>query len=220
VNTPDWACDYTASDCPNNVCVVGAIQNYTQRLTTQTGAEQQYALKFLIHFCGDVHQPLHIGFASDYGGNEIHGSFLGYDTNLHHVWDTSVIYQRIDSTFNRDQGAYARFLTQAVQAGGNFSTAAAGWTQCSSASSPSWLCPDEWAGVSASLACTHAYTGPTGTRIADNFSLGTPYYEWAWPVVDQQLAKGGVRLAYVLNKVLGSLARERAAAADGATATA
>jgi S1/P1 Nuclease len=37
----------------------------------QTGTQQNEALKFLTHFCGDIRQPLHVSFASDYGGNDI-----------------------------------------------------------------------------------------------------------------------------------------------------
>ena len=60
-------------DCPNDICVVGALQNYTQRLGDHvhdvTAVDE--ALKFITHFVGDVHQPLHVSKASDRGGNEI-----------------------------------------------------------------------------------------------------------------------------------------------------
>lgn len=99
VDTPDWACVYDhvrraralcdgffdsadvprrpprnrcqATDCANDFCVVGAISNYSYRITTQTGEQQLQALKFLDHFCGDIHQPLHVSFLSNLGGNTI-----------------------------------------------------------------------------------------------------------------------------------------------------
>jgi S1/P1 Nuclease len=74
-----------STDCPNNVCLYAAILNYTQRITTQTGTQQNEALKFLTHFLGDIHQPLHVSFASDLGGNTLTGTFLGESGNLHHV---------------------------------------------------------------------------------------------------------------------------------------
>lgn len=79
VNTKDWTCVYDRqNDCnwtSTQGCVDGAIQNYTKRLgDSQLDSTQlQEALKFIIHFIGDVHQPLHGGFASDAGGNGIRG---------------------------------------------------------------------------------------------------------------------------------------------------
>ena len=45
------------------------------------------ALKFLVHFVGDVHQPLHAGYGVDRGGNDIKVWFYGDNTNLHSLWD-------------------------------------------------------------------------------------------------------------------------------------
>lgn len=79
VNTKDWSCVYDRqNDCnwtSTQGCVDGAIQNYTKRLAdSQLDSTQlQEALQFIIHFIGDVHQPLHGGFASDLGGNTIRG---------------------------------------------------------------------------------------------------------------------------------------------------
>ncbi len=72
-------------DCANNMCIYGAITNFTVQLAKQTGDEQYVALKFATHFLGDIHQPLHCGFGSDLGGNDITGTFLGESGNLHHV---------------------------------------------------------------------------------------------------------------------------------------
>ena len=46
---------------------------------------QYEALKFVVHFIGDIHQPLHCAFLSDHGGNDITGYFLNTAVNLHHV---------------------------------------------------------------------------------------------------------------------------------------
>jgi hypothetical protein len=79
VNTPDWVCNYSRNrDCDwkgEQGCVDGAIQNYTGRLANakQDDVQREEALKFLVHFIGDVHQPLHAGFAGDRGGNNIRG---------------------------------------------------------------------------------------------------------------------------------------------------
>ena len=83
INTPDWSCAYHVDrDCVNNVCIDGAVRNYTKRLAEELDrTQQQEALYFLIHFVGDMHQPLHIGFTSDYGGNSVEGRSIRLDAN-------------------------------------------------------------------------------------------------------------------------------------------
>ena len=51
------------------------------------------ALRFLVHFVGDVHQPLHVGRAGDKGGNSIDVQWFGEPSNLHKVWDTEILRQ-------------------------------------------------------------------------------------------------------------------------------
>jgi hypothetical protein len=86
INTPDWVCGYQADrDCVNETCIAGAIRNYTRRSQTELDeVQQQDALYFLVHYVGDIHQPLHTGFTSDLGANLIRG----YDTtSLLEVFD-------------------------------------------------------------------------------------------------------------------------------------
>lgn len=82
VDTPDWLCVYDQNrDCnwtspiDGQRCVDGAIQNYTSRLANASldDTQRQEALRFLVHFIGDSHQPLHAGFTGDRGGNDIDG---------------------------------------------------------------------------------------------------------------------------------------------------
>ncbi|XP_017425834.1 endonuclease 4 isoform X3 [Vigna angularis] len=70
-------------------CVTGGIYNYTMQLkSADAGSELNYnlteALLFLSHFVGDVHQPLHVGFIGDLGGNSITVRWYRRKTNLHH----------------------------------------------------------------------------------------------------------------------------------------
>ncbi|CAA6665332.1 unnamed protein product [Spirodela intermedia] len=92
-NTPG-VCDFTVKrDCHNakrtqNMCVVGAINNYTAQLRTYGKSSSGYnlteSLMFLAHFMGDIHQPLHVGFLDDEGGNTILVRWYRRKTNLHH----------------------------------------------------------------------------------------------------------------------------------------
>jgi hypothetical protein len=55
-------------------------------------------IKILCHLIGDLHQPLHVGYGTDRGGNSIEVEFINKETNLHKVWDTEIIqYQSINT---------------------------------------------------------------------------------------------------------------------------
>lgn len=56
-----------------------------------TGKEEAEAVKMLIHLIGDVHQPLHVGFGNDRGGNDIKVTWFRTDSHLHRVWDSDMI---------------------------------------------------------------------------------------------------------------------------------
>lgn len=57
------------------------------------GSTQATAIAFLVHFIGDVHQPMHVGKEGDFGGNSISVLFFNERTNLHSVWDEGIIQQ-------------------------------------------------------------------------------------------------------------------------------
>ena len=50
-----------------------------------------FHLKLLVHFVGDLHQPLHLGQEIDRGANRIYVKWFGSNTNLHSVWDSKMI---------------------------------------------------------------------------------------------------------------------------------
>ena len=74
-------------DCGTGGCVVSAITNYTQIVNDgrYTLAHRQQALEFIIHFLGDITQPLH-DEAEKVGGNDIPVTWKGATTNLHACW--------------------------------------------------------------------------------------------------------------------------------------
>jgi len=207
INSPDWACDSVRSrDCydPNGdfmYCVDGAIANYTERLTDQSLSLDQLteALKFEVHFIGDIHQPLHCGFIGDAGGNDYQGTFEGTSTNLHAIWDTLMIVKRVNSDFLGLQSLYADWLLSQVQT--TWASQAASWIQCNT-TTPYGACSQQWGNESVGLACEYAYVYADGkTPIGDGFDLEDDYYQRNYPIVDMQLAKAGVRMAYVLDSL-------------------
>jgi hypothetical protein len=58
---------------------------------TTTKQQKIDALKFLVHFVGDIHQPMHVSRAEDKGGNTIQVQFYGKGTNLHTLWDSRLL---------------------------------------------------------------------------------------------------------------------------------
>jgi hypothetical protein len=72
-----------------------------QRVIAELKARNKYSkeqiatdLKILIHLIGDLHQPLHVGYGSDKGGNTVHLTFIAENSNLHKVWDSEIIKEK------------------------------------------------------------------------------------------------------------------------------
>lgn len=96
VNFPDGDCSYSRQrDCADGRCVVEAIKEKVAVLKSRASdGERLAALKWVIHLVGDVHQPLHVGLASDKGGNLFQVRAFGRGSNLHAVWDGDLIRRR------------------------------------------------------------------------------------------------------------------------------
>lgn len=84
------------SHCPERRCVVGAAFDALDVIfdPSQDRATQADQLRKLTHWITDMHQPLHLGFAEDRGGNDIIVQFNGEEQNLHRVWDTLILVEK------------------------------------------------------------------------------------------------------------------------------
>lgn len=94
-NFPHGNCQYNrATQCRNGNCLIEAARRQTAILAdpSQSTHARAKALRYVVHFVGDAFQPLHSGYASDKGGNTYQIHVQGKGTNLHHFWDTTVIY--------------------------------------------------------------------------------------------------------------------------------
>ncbi|KAI5656983.1 hypothetical protein M9H77_25776 [Catharanthus roseus] len=202
VDTPDFRCNYRyCRDCHDSAghkdrCVTGAIYNYTMQLTSvfhSSDSEIKYnlteALMFLSHFVGDVHQPLHVGFLGDEGGNTIIVRWYRRKTNLHHVWDNMIIESALKTFYNSDLMTMIQAIQQNITDGW-FSGISSG-ENCSTI-----VCPDPYASESINLSCKFAYRNAT-----PGSTLGDDYFFSRWPVVEERLAQAGVRLAAALNSI-------------------
>lgn len=96
VNIPD---SVSYEDAPKNPGgdVIAALRNMEATLRNPEASKQERieALRFFLHFAGDLHQPLHAGHAEDLGGNRVQVRWFRNvePTNLHSVWDSSLIDQ-------------------------------------------------------------------------------------------------------------------------------
>jgi hypothetical protein len=94
INLPRDANAYDQQrDCKLRNCVIEAIAWYLQVLKSPEAPrnEKRTALRFIAHLVGDIHQPLHAGFAEDRGGNRVDVRFNGSKENLHSLWDTALV---------------------------------------------------------------------------------------------------------------------------------
>lgn len=80
-----------------------ALDILTERLKKNKNDEE--ALKFLVHFVGDLHQPMHLGRLEDLGGNKVSMKWFGRSTNLHAVWDG-----QITDSKNMSYTEYSQYL--------------------------------------------------------------------------------------------------------------
>ncbi|MDQ1559814.1 MAG: nuclease [Pyrinomonadaceae bacterium] len=179
-------------------CVVTAIEKYKAILgdTTKSNADRLEALKFIVHFVGDMHQPMHCSFADDRGGNNIKLLWFNRQSNLHRIWDSGIIGRA-----NLSEEEFADELEAVLEdQSGDEEFAVAAWkanlqSKINTLQSGTL---DQWATDAFKIAVKDGYDNvpKTGAR------LGATYYSKNWQIVDDQLTKGGLRLAKILNDTL------------------
>ncbi len=175
-----------ASVGPADDCVIDKIEEFIAELKRPaTGVrERRLALEFLLHFIGDLHQPLHAGDDHDRGGN---GKIVTAPEiapgSLHHYWDTEFVARLGANEAEIAQRLIAR-ITASERAKWSIGT------------------PTDWAMESFSVAKSHAYGLLPAASTANHYELSAAYVSDATTVTAEQLSKAGVRLAHVLNQEL------------------
>jgi len=170
INFPRGDCHYVEDRCPDGQCVVAAINRENAVLHSSAGDQEKLiALKYLVHFVGDVHQPLHAGYADDKGGNTYQVNTLGRGGNLHGLWDFDLPRSIAQNSYELAQKSMKTPLS-AAQLG----TAAS------------------WAEESCAIVSTPGFYPPHKVPDED-------YYHRYAPVAQAQLLKAGLRLAALLN---------------------
>jgi len=95
LNISDSA-EFDAYQSPSEGDMLWAISHYRSELGNDArgSSQQSQALKFLVHFIVDLHQPLHVGRESDRGGTTISVTYLNKRISLHRFWDTEALTSR------------------------------------------------------------------------------------------------------------------------------
>lgn len=151
-----------------------------ERLVTDAAAPREKkveALKFIVHFVGDLHQPMHVSRAEDKGGNTIQLNYNGGGTNLHAVWDSKLI-DRLGLSYEQ--------LAEKVD---HATPAQIGQWQRDPLIKWIW----ESYEMSSKL---YAEVDAMKSRAIDD-----SYYEAHIGIVEQRLEQAGIRLAGVLNSL-------------------
>jgi hypothetical protein len=174
--------------CRGGNCVVGAVDRFGRVVADAHAprAERVEALKYLIHFVGDLHQPLHVGDRGDRGGNDVKVSWRGKETNLHAVWDSDLL-----TAWSVDEGRYLQGLRRRIarmtpaerdaMAGGSI---------------------EGWAMDGTRFSRDVVYQTPAGGAVSPE------YLRVAGPVLDLVLIQAGLRLARLVNEALDGNRRD------------
>ena len=128
VNLPRDTCQFVAErDCLEGKCVVGAIDRQVEVLKSSDSDERKLiALKYIVHFVADVHQPLHAGYADDRGGNTFQLQVFMRGSNLHALWDSGII----KSLNEAPESMAARLMAAARRVGPEASAKVAAQESC------------------------------------------------------------------------------------------
>jgi hypothetical protein len=177
-----------ASQGPVNDCIVDKLNEFEAELAdpaTPT-AERLMALKFVMHFAGDIEQPLHAADHHDRGGNciALSRSPDGYVTNLHAFWDVTAV---------KSLGPSAQVIATRLEA------------QTTPEETATWSkgAPKDWAMETSHVAQADAYQGlasePTCAE-RGSISLSPAYQAQASKIAALQLERAGIRMAALINR--------------------
>ena len=158
-------------------------------------ADKQMALRFVVHLVGDVHQPLHAGKCCDHGANEVKVTWFGKPTNLHAVWDSSIVDEE-QLSFTELAAKLERHITPAD---------IIAWSDVN---------PLDWVTESARLRDSLYPTKADMPKPVKGKKrrkgppplpdLSFSYVYRFTPLMEQRLSQGGVRLAAYLNAVFAT----------------
>ena len=178
VNVPITEDHYDPKYCPPEGCVISAIKDQHAILKDPSAPKEKRreALRYLVHFVEDMHQPVHVGHRDDKGGNDLQVQFFDRGSNLHRVWDSGVIEHH-----DKDESAWVKEI-EALATPEN----AALWDKGE---------VEDWADESLLYARAAYLDG----NLKSGAKLDQAYEDLALPIARKRLAQAGVRIAAMLN---------------------
>lgn len=135
--------------------------------------DKAFYLKLLVHFIGDLHQPMHVGRKEDKGGNDVQVQWFGNGTNLHAVWDSKMI-NHFDMSYSELADNREEISKTKVE-------------ELKKGTIVDWVNETQ----------TYAIKVYGSVKIGENLRYGYMYHNFS--LLQSQLQKGGIRLAKVLN---------------------
>ncbi|KAI8838972.1 S1/P1 nuclease-domain-containing protein [Chytridium lagenaria] len=177
------ACGYVASDCADRSCIVSAITDQTKILLSNkcsTGTNSSQALLYLAHFIGDITQPMH-NCNRQTGGNDATLKYAGKSSNFHAIHDTQIPVQRSKEVSATTTTAYATYLINA------YASKAATYNTSTFMDQTS-------------VDANNIYV----SAINPSQEFNSTYYEAVKLPLEEQLAKGGYRIASWINAIAES----------------
>lgn len=174
INVARNATHVSKSACPSQGCVTRVIPEMLRRLRASPQDDWQ-ALAFLGHMVGDLHQPMHVSYAYDRGGNKASLYFEGERKNLHALWDYDV--PGLTGTLQRDRALIESISTAGIPLEGS---------------------PEQWATESLQKTRSIYADFRRNVRLSEDDILE----DQAW--LRQRLHVAGLRLAALLDEALGN----------------
>jgi len=182
--------------CKDGNCVSTQVERAARLLADRTLPERErlMALAFLVHFVGDLHQPMHAGDHGDKGGNDVKANYglIGGRTNLHNIWDGYLAERAISTPPGGPRGLLGQISVA------ERSDLAAGSVE-------------DWSRESWLAARMRAYPTLVGDactpRPEARPTLKEDQVRALIPVVRRQVLAGGLRLARLLDDALGPEAK-------------
>ncbi len=182
VNIPIGESRYRPEFCPKAGCVIGTLEAHQKILADRSAsrADRAEALRWVVHLVGDMHAPLHAGDRGDRGGNDLRVELNGRQTNLHSAWDSGLL-----AVMQRSEEDLVKTLVHRIERRGDLQQIRAGTIA-------------EWAMESHDRARDVVYG-----LLAPTLTLDGAYQIAAVPVIEDQLLRASVRLAWLIEQALG-----------------
>ena len=182
INLPDSEQNLYKAKCPQNGCLIFSLHEQIAILEdlSSTRQNKKEALWFIGHFIGDIHQPMHVGYPHDRGGNDHLLEFTdGRQTNMHSLWDGQIIEHM---EFTHSKNYFSKKVDEKI-------------SQFLNVFHSNDI--ESWAQESRDLAMQPS----VGYRDNELEVVTDMYMENHFDIINERIALGAIRLSQLLNKI-------------------